>query len=172
VLELLGDAPASAKKSATEIMLLETSLAEASLTRVERRDPYKMKHKMRPAELDAMAPNLAWKVYLAELEAPAFDIANVTAPAFFSEISKRLGSVRLAVWKDYLRFHLANAHAPYLSAAFVTEDFDFYRKYLNVPRKFSRAGSAACDWSTISSAKRSAKPSSAGYSRARRGKPR
>ena len=131
VLELLGDAPASAKKSATEIMLLETSLAEASLTRVERRDPYKMKHKMRPAELDATAPNLAWKVYIAELEVPAFDIANVTAPAFFSEISKRLGSVRLAVWKDYLRFHLANAHAPYLSAAFVTEDFDFYRKYLN-----------------------------------------
>jgi putative endopeptidase len=131
VLELLGDAPASARKSATEIVLLETSLAKTSLTRVERRDPYKMKHKMRPAELDALAPNLAWKAYLAELGAPAFDVANVTAPTFFSEISKRLASVPLAVWKDYLRFHLANAHAPYLSGAFVTEDFDFYRKYLN-----------------------------------------
>jgi len=130
VLMLLGDAPASAKSSAAKIMRLETALARASLTRVERRDPYKMKHKMGPAELEAMAPNLAWKAYLAELEAPAFDIANVTAPAFFSEVSKRLGSVPLAVWKDYLRFHLANAHAPYLSAAFVTEDFDFYRKYL------------------------------------------
>ena len=77
-----------------------------------------------------MAPNLAWNAYFAELEAPAFDIANVTAPAFFAEISKRLDSEPLQLWKDYLRFHLANGYAPYLSAPFVTEDFDFYRRYL------------------------------------------
>ncbi len=130
VLELLGDAPDAAKKSAAEIMRLETALAGASLTRVERRDPYKMKHKMGPAELETLAPNLAWSAYLAELKAPAFDTANVTAPAFFAEVSKRLGSEPLRVWKDYLRFHLANGHAPYLSASFVTEDFEFYRKYL------------------------------------------
>ena len=54
----------------------------------------------------------------------------MTAPVFFAEISKRLGSEPLLLWKDYLRFHLANGYAPYLSAAFVTEDFEFYRKYL------------------------------------------
>ena len=130
VLELLGDVPEAAKRSAAEIMRLETALAGASLTNVERRDPYKMKHKMRPAELDAMAPNLAWNAYLAKLKAPAFDTANVTAPAFFAEVSKRLDSEPLQLWKDYVRFHLANGRAPHLSASFVTEDFEFYRKYL------------------------------------------
>jgi putative endopeptidase len=130
VLELLGDAPELTSKSATDILRLETALAGASLTKVERRDPYKMKHKMKPAELEAMAPNLAWRAYLAELKAPVFDIANVTAPAFFAEVSRRLDSEPLALWKSYLRFHVANDRAPYLSTAFVTEDFEFYRKYL------------------------------------------
>jgi endothelin-converting enzyme/putative endopeptidase len=130
VLELLGDAPAAANKSAAEIMRLETALAGASLTNVKRRDPYKTKHKMTPGELATMVPNLAWPAYLGELKAPVFDTANVTAPAFFAEISKRLAAEPLSLWQDYLRFHLANGRAPYLSAPFVQEDFSFYRKYL------------------------------------------
>ena len=64
VLELLGDTPEAAKRSAAEIMRLETALAGASLTRVERRDPYKTKNKMNPADLEGIAPDLAWKAYL------------------------------------------------------------------------------------------------------------
>ena len=75
----------------------------ASLTKVEQRDPYKMKHKMTPAALGTLAPGLAWSAYLAELKAPAFDTVNVTAPAFFAEVSRRLGSEPLPLWKDYLR---------------------------------------------------------------------
>ncbi|MCX5795212.1 MAG: M13 family metallopeptidase [Elusimicrobia bacterium] len=130
VLELLDDAPADARRSAAQIMRLETALAGASLTKVERRDPYKLKHKMKPADLETLAPALAWKEYLAQLQAPPFDTVNVTAPAFFTEVSRRLGSEPLSVWKDYLRFHLANGRAPVLSAPFVNEDFEFYRKYL------------------------------------------
>ena len=44
--ELMGDSPDVAKKNAATVMRMETSLAKASLTRVERRDPYKQKHKM------------------------------------------------------------------------------------------------------------------------------
>ena len=44
--ELMGDSPEVAKKNAATVMRMETSLAKASLTRVERRDPYKQKHKM------------------------------------------------------------------------------------------------------------------------------
>ncbi len=61
---------------------------------------------MRPAQLGEMAPNLAWNAYLAELKAPAFDVANVTAPAFFAEVSRRFDSEPLQLWQDYLRFHL------------------------------------------------------------------
>ena len=52
-------------------------------------------------------------------------------PDFFKTMSAQLSSVPLDDWKVYLRFHLVNSRAPYLSAAFVNQNFDFYRKYLH-----------------------------------------
>jgi putative endopeptidase len=130
VLQLLGDAPAAARSRAAGIMRLETALAGASLTKVERRDPYKLKNKMSTASLPTLAPALAWSAYVPGLKAPPAEIVNVMAPAFFKEVSKQLAAQPRSIWKDYLRFHLANGRAPYLSSAFVNEDFDFYRKYL------------------------------------------
>ena len=53
------------------------------------------------------------------------------SPDFFKDLNAQLGSVSLNDWKIYLRFHVANSNAPYLSSAFVNENFDFYRKYLH-----------------------------------------
>ncbi|HEX9506949.1 MAG TPA: M13 family metallopeptidase N-terminal domain-containing protein, partial [Myxococcales bacterium] len=51
--ELLGSSPAEARKSSGAVMEIETALAKASLTRVERRDPYKQKNKMSLAQVSA-----------------------------------------------------------------------------------------------------------------------
>jgi len=130
VLVLLGDTPAAAQASATAIMALETRLAGASLTRVDRRDPYKLKHKMAPQALEPIAGRLDWKAYFEATGVPRTGILNVTAPAFFTEVSAQVAAQPLSVWKDYLRFHLANARARTLSSAFVDENFNFYSKYL------------------------------------------
>ena len=42
MLELIGESKAQAKKDAATVMRIETALAKASLTRVERRDPYNL----------------------------------------------------------------------------------------------------------------------------------
>src|SRR5712691_4452934 len=42
---LLGDPPGAARREAAQVMEIETRLARASLTRTERRDPYKLFHK-------------------------------------------------------------------------------------------------------------------------------
>ena len=130
IFELLGDSPEAAKKNAETVMRMETSLASASLTRVERRDPYKQKNKIKPAELEQLAPNFNWQSYFHELKLPPFQIINVVPSTFFKEINSRLAAEPLENWKSYLRFHLANGSAPYLSSAFVQENFDFYSKYL------------------------------------------
>jgi endothelin-converting enzyme/putative endopeptidase len=130
VLVLLGEAPATARRAAAEILRLETALARASLGNVERRDPYAVKHKMAPTAFRAMAPAFDWERYFAALQAPPLAVANVTAPAFFTEASRRLRTESLALWKQYLRFHLADGLAPYLSQRFVAEDFDFHARYL------------------------------------------
>lgn len=59
--ELLGDSPEVAKKNAATVMRMETALAEVSLTRVDRRDPYKLKHKMKVADLNQLAPDFNWQ---------------------------------------------------------------------------------------------------------------
>ena len=56
---------------------------------------------------------------------------NVTEPEFFSEVERQLKTRGADDWKTYLRWHAAHNRAPYLSAAFVKEDFDFFSKHLN-----------------------------------------
>ena len=130
IFELLGDSPDTAKNNAAVVMRMETSLAKASLTRVDRRDPYKQKHKMTVAEFYKVAPDFDWNAYFAASDIPKFQILNVGWPDFFKDLDSQLKSDSLDDWKIYLRFHLTNSRAPYLSSAFVSEDFDFYRKYL------------------------------------------
>ncbi|MBV9147429.1 MAG: M13 family metallopeptidase [Acidobacteria bacterium] len=130
VFELLGDPSAQAQTEAQDIMRMETALAQASLTRVERRDPYKRKNKMKVADLQALAPNFDWAAFFKAANSPSFDILNVTAPPFFKALNAELAGEPLQNWKNYLRFHIANAYSPYLSQAFVDENFAFYRQYL------------------------------------------
>jgi endothelin-converting enzyme/putative endopeptidase len=130
IFELLSDNTETAKKNAETLMRMETALAKASQTRVERRDPYKLKNKIDMAGLEKLAPKFDWQVYFTELQFPKFHIVNATAPAFFQEVNALLGTEPLANWKTYLRFHVADSSAQFLSAKFVQENFEFYRKYL------------------------------------------
>jgi endothelin-converting enzyme/putative endopeptidase len=130
IFEFLGDSPETAKKNAETLMRMETALAKASQTRVERRDPYKLKNKIDMAGLEKLAPSFDWPVYFSELKFPKFQILNATAPGFFQEVNTLLGTEPLSDWKTYLRFHVADSSAQFLSAKFVQENFEFYRKYL------------------------------------------
>jgi putative endopeptidase len=130
VLELIGDSPAAAKQNAETVMRLETAMAKASLTRVERRDPHKLVHKMKVADLTQLAPNFDWGAYYREMQYPEFPILNVDAPEFIKELNTLLSSESIDNWKNYLRFHVADISSPYLSSKFVEENFEFYRKYL------------------------------------------
>ena len=130
ILQLLGDDAATAKKTMALVVDIETALAKASLTRVDRRDPYKVFHKMKVSELQQLAPAFDWKTYLGGMGVPGTQVLNVSQPAFAKAVSAELKKRPLADWKQYLRWHLANTQAQYLSRAFVEEDFAFNDKVL------------------------------------------
>ena len=131
VLQLAGENSPKAKQDAATVMRLETAFAKASLTRVEQRDPYKLKHKMSPAELTQLAPNFNWTAFYREGGYPKFAVLNVEEPDFFKEINSLLASEPIENWKAYLRYHVIDAASPYLSSNFVDENFEFHRKYLH-----------------------------------------
>jgi putative endopeptidase len=128
--ELLGDSPDGAAKNAGTVMQIETRLAKASLTRVERRDPYKQKHKMSVPELYKVAPDFDWNAYFAAAAVPSFTTLNVGWPDYFKDLSAHIQSTSLDDWKTYLRFHVVNSHAAELSSAFVNANFAFNSAYL------------------------------------------
>ena len=130
MLTLLGDDAATAKAEADVVMAIETELARASLTRVEKRDPHKLFHKMPLAQFEKAMPSFRWAAYFDALGIPAPPVVNVTEPAFYGQVETLLKTRGLADWKIYLRWHLVSAKARFLPAAFVQADYEFNRKYL------------------------------------------
>jgi endothelin-converting enzyme/putative endopeptidase len=128
--ELLGEKPQKAAADAATVMNIETALAKASLTVVQRRDPNNLYHKMSRAELASLNPTFDWSRYLRATEAPAIDSLNVDVPDFFKAFEAQLKAVSLDQWKTYLRWHLVHDAAPVLSPAFVNENFAFYGRTL------------------------------------------
>ncbi len=130
LLILSGESSAPTTHDAAAILRIETTLAKASLTRVERRDPYKLYHKMSLADLGQLNPAIDWPAYLRSQGSPAVGTLNVAQPEFQKAVNTVLTTVPLDDLKAYLRFHVLSGAAPYLSAPFDKANFDFYSHYL------------------------------------------
>ena len=128
--ELLGDTPDKAAAEAMTVLNLETSLAKASMSNVDLRDPIKTYHKMKLAEVQSLTPDLSWDSYLKTAGHAAVTEMNVAQPDFFKALDTQLTSTSLEDWKTYFRWHLLDAAAPALSEKFVNEDFDFRGRIL------------------------------------------
>ena len=150
VFELLGDPPATAKSEAKTVIRIETALAKSSLTRVERRDPYKTKHIMKVADLKSLAPNFDWSAYFNASQVPPFEILNVDEPNFLKELNSQLASTSMADWKSYLRYHLANSRAPISPRPSSMKTSTFIANICAAQRSCSPAGSAAYSMLTSS----------------------
>ena len=129
MLELLGDKPDTAKKAADTVVRIETALAKASQTRVERRDPHNLDHRMTLAELTAVTPSFDWRTFFAKEGTPVISL-NVASPGFFRGLEAELKKEKLSDWKTYLRWHYVHSQAQYLASPFLKEDFSFYGKTL------------------------------------------
>ena len=130
MLELLGYPPATAATEADTVMRIETELAKGSMTRVERRDPKSLDHKMATAELEKLSPEFQWKVYFTKVGLPSLSSLNVSAPAFFKTLNETIEKESLPDWKTYLRWHLVHTNAAHLSSPFLNENFAFYGRTL------------------------------------------
>lgn len=128
--KLLGDDEATAAAEARTVVSIETTLAKASMQRVDLRDPDKVYHKMVVASLEQLTPNLSWEKFFKEVGAPTVTEVNVAQPDFFKTVNGALVSVSLSDWKTYLRWHLVHSVAAALPAKFVEENFDFYGRTL------------------------------------------
>lgn len=125
MLALAGEDASAAQAHAQTVLAIETKLAEASMTRVEQRNPDNTYHKTKIADLKALAPNFDWATYFKTVGLQSSGDINVAQPNFFKSLNEQLTAIPLADWKVYLRWHLLNSRASALPKAFAEEDFDF-----------------------------------------------
>ena len=130
MLTLGGEPAAQAGTDAALILAFETQLAQAALTRVERREPSATDHPTTAAQLRTLAPAIPWTAYFQAigLGAPVNRL-NVTEPAFVRRVDSLVLTAPLDQWRAYLRYHALADAAPWLSTAFVNEDFAFRSRF-------------------------------------------
>jgi endothelin-converting enzyme/putative endopeptidase len=127
---LLGDPYAEAQRKAARVMAMETELAKASLSRVDKRDPYKLFHKVDAKGLQALTPGFDWHAYLNEMGQGKQTVFNVTEPAFFKALAKMWKTSDIDATRTYLRWQVARNLSPALASRFDQEHFDFFSKTL------------------------------------------
>ena len=133
-----GESPSQATHDAERVLAIETQLANASITNVERRDPKKLYNPMSLAAVDSLAPNLAFSNILRDDHALTTSIVRVGEPSYVKHLNAMLTSVPLAEWKSYLRYHLLSDASPWLSKPFSDEAFRMQQAMTGVKEQLPR----------------------------------
>lgn len=121
--ELLGHPPDESLAQAHTVMKLEAQMAKFSMSQVEQRDPHAIYHIMNRAQLSHFTPGFSWKDYFSAMQLDNIKSINLAMPEFFKGMNEQLKTISLDDWKIYLRWHLINTFASYLSKPFVDQNF-------------------------------------------------
>jgi putative endopeptidase len=119
--------------AAQQVVDVETRLAQGHWERAETRDVLKTYNLTTYDELKALCPSLPWDAWATALGASDETLAEtiVNQPSYLEHLSTALDEIPLEDWKAWLAIRVVRSAAPYLSSAFVEENFEFYGRTLN-----------------------------------------
>jgi len=127
---LAGDSPEEAAKEASAVLEIETALAQAAMSRVDRRQPENVYHIYTVADFQKLTPDFDYSVYFKDVKIRPFETLNVTTPDFFKGLSELIAKEPIDAWKSYFRWHTLHTAASNLPKAFFDENFAFFGKTL------------------------------------------
>lgn len=128
---LAGYTDKEAEQAATDVMAIETRLAQAAYEKVKLRDPHANYHKMTLEELKKEIPGIDWEVYFSVLGLQGVKELNLAQPEPIKEVADMLNKTDLDAQKAYLKWKVIDVAAPYLSDDFVAGNFEFKGKVLS-----------------------------------------
>ncbi len=123
MLSLLGWNAKAIKAGVADVMRIETALAKLQQTKVQRRDPHALYHRIDRRGLEKAAKAFPWGSYLAALGIPDVTAITVHDPKYFTAITKLLGKEKPAAWRNYLTWMVLHHTASDLSKPFRDEAF-------------------------------------------------
>jgi putative endopeptidase len=121
--QLAGLTESLARSSVKRVYQLESLLAAHASKREDLRDPEANYHMKSLKDLDREFPALEWKNYFTALGSPQITEVMVAQPQFMTAVDSLLAQGEIESIKSYFEWKLYSFAAPYLSTAFVNEDF-------------------------------------------------
>ncbi|RZL31858.1 MAG: M13 family peptidase, partial [Pedobacter sp.] len=129
IFALAGDS-ANGAKYASDILKLETALAQSHFTPVEQRDPQKNYNKFAVSDFQKQVPNIDFKSVLSKLGA-SVDTIIVRQPKYYVALGNLIKTQPIAIWKEKLKFDALNESAYALTQKFRDARFEFFDKTLS-----------------------------------------
>ncbi|HEX8388902.1 MAG TPA: M13-type metalloendopeptidase [Sphingomonas sp.] len=115
-----------AQGAAQRVFELEKKIAGVHWERAQLRQVDKLYNPVATAELATRMPGFDWATMLQEQRLAGQPRVIVTTPSALEGTAKIVGETPLPVLKEYIAYHTISHAAPYLSKAFVEENFAFY----------------------------------------------
>jgi predicted metalloendopeptidase len=119
-----------AAEKAQQILELEMKIAEVQWPREKRRNRDLTLNQLPREALTDTYPRFEWDTFLAQT-GYTIPHLNITQPQPIKDVIKVVKEQPLAVWKDYMTYHIISNHAALLSDDIFTANFEFYGKTLN-----------------------------------------
>jgi putative endopeptidase len=135
VFALIGQSQEQAAIAAEDVLKIETTVAAAELTPVQRRDRKAWYHLMTAAELEKLVPDFSWNAYFATIGFTPKARLNIAVPSAMRAVEQLLQNSSITSWKNYLRWELARVATPALPLRFRDAEFDFYQRTLRGVRE-------------------------------------
>ena len=130
VLQLSGTPADKVSIESGWVLGIEIRLAQASLPLVQLRDPNNAYRPVTLVELQKTYPSIAFDRFLRAQRADD-DHISLAHAGFFEAADGLLAGAPVEQWEAYLRFHTANALAPYLSRGFQDAHYQMYDRVLD-----------------------------------------
>ncbi len=111
---------------AAAVLALEHSIAERHVSLADSENIEHANNIWTLADFAAKAPGLDWQTYFEAAGLEKQKSFIVWQPSAFTAESVLVASVPIAIWKDYLTYHLVEDYASVLPKGFAVERFNFF----------------------------------------------
>jgi putative endopeptidase len=129
MLSMAGEDTAVARMEASNILALETKLAQASRKLEDLRDPYTNYNKIAISELNKMNASIDWNNFLSVTGVKSIDSVIVGQPEYFKALDNVLKSSPLTDWKAYVKFNVISDFSSALPDKFGIAAFNFNKLF-------------------------------------------
>ncbi|MDE7471582.1 MAG: M13 family metallopeptidase [Paramuribaculum sp.] len=121
-----GYSEADAQRIVTNVMKIETALADSAWTREQSRNIPAMYNPRSFAQLKEMFPNIAWdRFFIETMDIQSPDTVIVTEISSVNRANELIGKLSDREIKDYYAWKFVNNASPFLSDAFSDANFEF-----------------------------------------------